>query len=132
VDVYTAHAEQATEKILNFENVTKDLQKAGQQAGILINGLNEPLVSDYILLFKELQDPGISLTSIGIRYTDKGVLGPANISGEADDRQALAAFRERLLSQPEVVSVDLPISNLAKDKDIQFSMTVTIADKKAP
>ena len=46
------------------------------------------------------------------------------ISGDATTRQALADFRDRLLRQPEISDVVLPISNLAKDRDIKFSISV--------
>ena len=55
-----------------------------------------------------------------------------SISGTAASRQALADFRNRLREEDGVESVDLPISNLAKDRDIPFELTVTFVKPKTP
>ena len=54
---------------------------------------------------------------------------PVNITGTATDRQSLASFRDRMLAHPLISEVNLPISNLATDKDIQFSITVTMTNQ---
>lgn len=124
VKVYSESATKASQKILDFENVSKDLVRSSQLAGTLLSGLKDPRMSDYTARFKELQSSGISISKITVSRAEVG-LGPAQLSGEAKNRQALADFRDRLRAQPEVSAVDLPISNLAKDKDIQFSLSVT-------
>lgn len=125
IDVYSASVELASQKITNYESVSGDLIQSSKQAGLIIEGVKQMSVSQYLELFDELQDSKINLSEISISKTDKGI-EPVLLIGEASDRQALAAFRDRLLATPQVSAVDLPISNLAKDKDIQFSITVTI------
>jgi hypothetical protein len=47
------------------------------------------------------------------------------VEGNAGTRASLLSFKSRLLDLAPGVSVDLPISELARDNDIQFSMQVT-------
>ena len=51
-------------------------------------------------------------------------------SGTADDRESLVEFSRRLENESVFSSVDLPISNLNKSRDIDFSMTATIKQNK--
>jgi len=48
------------------------------------------------------------------------------LSGHAGTRGKLISFVEQLESNEEFVSVDLPVSNLLAEKDINFSLTVNI------
>jgi len=47
------------------------------------------------------------------------------VEGNAGTRASLLAFKSRLLDLAPGVSVDLPISELARDNNIQFSIQVT-------
>lgn len=50
------------------------------------------------------------------------------IIGEARERSGLIQFKESLEAHEQFTSVELPISNLAKEKDITFSMTLTLSN----
>lgn len=70
---------------------------------------------------------GIKVTELSwLRLDKKPVL---SVSGTAQDRQALIAFEERLNSSGKFSSVTLPVSNLAKDKNISFKLKLS---PKAP
>lgn len=47
------------------------------------------------------------------------------IAGVATDRQALLAFESRLNSSGKFSAVTLPVSNLAKDRDISFELKLS-------
>lgn len=51
--------------------------------------------------------------------------GRITVRGAADTREALIAFADALRRDGSFESVDLPISNLAKDRDIAFSLIIT-------
>ena len=57
---------------------------------------------------------------------NKTIVEPIRLTGIATDREALAAFRERLLAHPAIATVNLPISSLAKESDITFNMTISM------
>ena len=46
------------------------------------------------------------------------------ISGNADSRQSLLDFAQKLKGQPGVISADLPVSDFAKSQNIDFSINV--------
>lgn len=128
VDVYAESADQASAKIATYENVSTDLIKASQQARIIVDSSKSFTMSKYIYLFESLQNPGIKMSEIKLLRTGTGI-APIALFGTASDRQMLADFRDRLLAEEEVSTVDLPISNLAKDKDINFSIIVEMSNK---
>ena len=61
-----------------------------------------------------------------ILIKEAGVLNNLEVIGEAKTRISLANFRDNLETNEMFTSVELPISNLAKDRNITFSMTVTL------
>jgi len=130
VSVYQESAKSASEKVASFEDVSKDLTASSLQAGKLITGFRQSLISDKIATLRSLEKPGVTISEFTINRVDEAY-EPIQVTGTADNRQALAAFRDRLLALPDVESVDLPISNLAKDRDIQFNLTVKL-NKKTP
>lgn len=128
VSVYEISAAEASEKVADYKNVSKQLVQASQQAKIVMDERDSSLFSDYIELFESLQTVDISISQI--KLGRNGVdISPVTITGVASDRQALASFRDRLLQQEMVESVDLPISSLLSDKDSNFSITVVIVNK---
>ena len=53
-----------------------------------------------------------------------------NVQGVAPTRDALLSFKSRLQSIAEGGKVDLPVSQLAKSNDVQYSLSVTIDSTK--
>lgn len=49
-----------------------------------------------------------------------------SLKGRAANRDSLTEFGKNLRNESRVASVDLPISNFAKEKDIDFNMTITV------
>ncbi len=125
VAAFSDSAASASQKLATLKDVSGDLDTANKQAQALVIGLRYSQMSQYIKLFRKLENNDVTFSQIGINRTKDGV-SPIQLSGTATNRQALAAFRDTLLGQSEVQSVDLPISNLAKDKDIAFNLTVTM------
>ncbi len=54
--------------------------------------------------------------------------GVVVLTGVANSRASLSGFRNTLESSDIFSSADLPLSNLAKDSDIPFTMTVTMSN----
>ncbi len=50
-----------------------------------------------------------------------------NLQGFSSTRDSLVNFKKNLDDSKAFINVDLPISNYAKDKDINFSMSLTIS-----
>jgi hypothetical protein len=131
VSSYEATAVEASEEVASYENVSGALAQASQEARIVLDEEAKPLFSEFLLLFERLQGEGVQVTKTMLDRDEKGI-GLIALEGIAADRQALASFRDRLLEQESITAVDLPISNLARDKDITFSITVTLVKTNIP
>lgn len=116
---------EASEKVNNFQDVSVALEAASQQAKYALRESALSDMSEYITLFENLQGSAIEINNIEISRMDKDI-SPIQIFGVARDRKGLADFRDRLLKEPDVTEVDLPISNLASDSNIRFTITVTL------
>jgi hypothetical protein len=125
VSVYEQSAQTASEKVANFEEVKKQIEHSNELATKMQNQLVLPRMSDYLTLFRSLEGQGVTLSNIEMSRAE-AAFSPIRVSGRAESRQALASFRDRISADARVEKVDLPLSNLAKDKDIQFSLTVTL------
>lgn len=125
INAYADSAKIASEKVASYESVSKDLVRSSQQAGTILEKIKVTPLSKYLSNFNSMQTNEITITEMIVSRDEKGVT-PISIVGTAKSRQALASFREQLLETTYITEVDLPISNLAKDRDIQFSIIVTV------
>lgn len=123
--VYEQSAAEAVQKVEDYKLVSKKLIQSTQQAKFALDENTLDSFAGYIFLFEDLEGVGISINEIEIAREESSVK-PIIVSGIADNRQELASFRDRILEVENVSAVDLPISNLAKDREIPFSLTVTI------
>jgi len=125
INIFQESAAIASEKVNTYENVSKTLVQSSQQARFAIEELSLPSISGYIDLLKGIEGSDIRVDRALIRRDGQGI-APVLLSGQAVDRQALAEYRDRLVLLDQVLEVDLPISNLTQDRDIDFNLTVTI------
>lgn len=86
--------------------------------------------SDESLQFSEVMSHLESLTGSAVEITEfdftrsGDTIQSIAISGEAESRLALSMFHEAIESDSLFQSASLPLSNLAKDKDIPFTITI--------
>lgn len=71
--------------------------------------------------------PGITLSGFVYTPVAEKNLGTLAVSGTAATRDALRNYQMALESTPFAVSADLPVSAYAKDADIAFTITMTLA-----
>lgn len=83
-------------------------------------------MSAYVAGIERHRSPEIKISSFRIAFTEKEKKAAIAIRGTAATREALLAFTTRLKSDPEYASVDLPISNFAEERNIGFSLTITM------
>lgn len=96
-----------------------------EETNALIAYLEADDRTEFSKLLQELDTAAgnsIYLTEFSFDEAGKKVV----ISGLADTRSNLANFRTTLESKEKFTAVELPLSNLAKDTDISFTMTITL------
>ena len=114
------------EKVATFDSSAGALVTASDQAAILVGKGTTTPTTWYIEKLENLSGPEITIRSFDVdRPLSSG--GVTTISGEASTRKALADFRDIIAKDSAFSEVNLPIGNLIKDKDILFSMKITLA-----
>lgn len=103
------------------------LAALARDAGILVSLAKRPFVSKIIQNALSIPRPGITLS--GFIYTPAtGKNGTTlALSGIAATRDALRRYQLTLQESPTVESAALPVSAYAKDANIAFTITLTLA-----
>jgi hypothetical protein len=125
IDTFETAANEALERVSQHDLSSATLVKTGTKARLLLELRNDTKFSSIITLLQGMENSQVYIESIDLTRVDKGT-GPIQLTGKALTRQSLADFRTALLARPEIDTVLLPISNLAQDRDISFSVTVTM------
>jgi hypothetical protein len=97
------------------------LVRSEREADMLFTFLSAPKESES--LAKIIAAAGEDVTLSRLSLSGKGAV--MQVSGKAATRDALLAFSRRLKSLPQVGSADVPISDLVKNTDVPFSVTIT-------
>lgn len=128
VDFYSLSAQEAAKRVEDYDLSAGALVRANVAAQKVFELREVENFSEVVTQIQSLSGSDIELDGF-VLGRNEGFLAPVIISGQAKTRQALSGFREVLLQQENVSEVILPISNLAKDKNIDFSITVTFKKK---
>ncbi len=83
--------------------------------------------SIFIDSFKEKITPGITVSNITLGLPES----PIQISGLADTRAELNAFKKSLEGRSEFTGVSLPLTNIAQKEHIPFTLTLSLTDPKS-
>ncbi|MDO8569625.1 MAG: hypothetical protein Q7R89_02520 [bacterium] len=96
------------------------LKETNHKLQVLSPVLDTDRPSDFIDRILDQRITGVSITSFSwARAKDKITL---SVNGVALDRQSLIVFENRIRSSGSFSEVTLPISNLAKDRNIDFQI----------
>lgn len=129
INSYGDSAAEASAKVLSYGDVSTSLKKATDQAKIIVEESEMLLFSDLISLLGGLEGNNIAINKMSFKR-EKDKIETISLSGEATDRQSLASFRDRLLAEERIAEVDLPISNLAQEKEISFTISVKLNENE--
>lgn len=84
-----------------------------------------PAASTAIAHILDLSRPGIRLTGFTFSPAKGAVPASMGIAGVADSRESLRRYEQSLKNESYIDSTNLPISAYAKERDIDFVITVT-------
>lgn len=128
IEAYAVSATEALNSVAEYDISSSALISASVQANLLLQLSEQENFSDLITVLENSKNAGVSIKSFSFTRTPEG-LAPVDITGDAKTRQDLADFREALLKNEAVEKVFLPISNLAEDRNIDFTISVTMKPK---
>lgn len=85
-----------------------------------------PRMSAVIHEIEKSAPAGISFSNFTIGHVN-GALGPIQVQGVADRRENLVAFKQALEAHALFESASVPIADLARDRELSFSMTIVLS-----
>lgn len=109
----------------SYGKIAAEIDIANQISAKLMEVERAPLFSGLLMEIDAVANEDIAVKSIVMERTN-GTVESIIMTGEAVSRVALVEFRDELEKHARFDSVELPLSNLAKDKEVPFSITVTV------
>lgn len=129
VSAYTESASAAAARVAEYDVSSAALVDANNMAQKMTALRNLKNFTNLVSVIEGEAGEGVKVSGFSFaRETD--TLSPILVTGEAKTRQDLANFRDSLLKQPEIAEAVLPISNLAKDRDIDFTLSIKLKEEK--
>jgi hypothetical protein len=110
---------------LDIASTTNFIKSFNTKLGIISGSQDYPKFIPVVdeILSKKSNNMRIS----GIYYSvNSATTGVLTLEGIGDTRESLVTFSESLKTVPYFKKVDLPISNLAKDKNIEFTISINV------
>lgn len=116
----------STQEVKNLEKIIKETDVTIDTLGG--KGQKFSVSSDILLKTSGYRTENIKI--IGIFYDKKDTNGALSFKGSAGSRQNLTEFVDLLKKDPAFTDVSLPISDLVKDKNIDFTIILKLKGDK--
>jgi hypothetical protein len=129
LDAFLQAYTQASIESDSFKDSELAIEKANEIAKLLSEADKAISFSTVIFELEEVsQAHGVTITEF-VLLREKGELQPIVLRGIALSRLDLTSFRDAIEAHELFKSAELPLSNLAKDKDITFGITIKPEEK---
>ena len=111
----------------NEKDLSARLATLSGDAAVLTTLASTPSASTILRTVLAVPRPGITLSGFSYTPSAKKVPSTLSISGTATTRDSLRSYQLVLQGTPSVLSAALPVSAYAKDTNIMFTITLTLA-----
>jgi len=120
----------ASESLKNSDinPATSVIKDTNIKLSVLNTALNYPELTPLVDKILDQKTSSISVTQITYNTVSTSTAS-ITLSGVSKTRESLVAFVKKLQDTNSFKKVDLPISNLAKDKNIEFSLNLSISQQ---
>lgn len=88
------------------------------------DGIQRPKPTDTLKFIESIRVPGVALSTVEFTYAASSTM-EIRIIGEAVTRDALITYKKKIEGSGIAQKIDLPVSDLAKSKDIAFTIKIT-------
>lgn len=119
------HVKRVLDTELQPSEVTRELMEAAQNAQDLKPFTQTNSVYQLVKIF-ESKPANIRISNIIFDNEREPEPATITLTGIAADRESLRVFGRLMEARAEFATVDLPVSNFAKEKNIEFNMIITI------
>ena len=123
-DAYQKEYTNATEQTGEFKNAEDSIKNSNAVATLLASKNNQIAFSLVLKTIDDLVANGIVIKNYALTRKDDG-LGSVVVSGTAKERTDLTNFKNVIEKDSLFKLASIPLSDLAKDKDIPFTLTIT-------
>jgi hypothetical protein len=107
----------------DFARLEGEIKTANAISSLLVKSTAPIPATTIIAEIKKLAEATNTIEGITIS-TKEGVVDSVVVTGSAKTRSTLVGMRDRIEAHEYFETVELPISNLAKDENIPFSLTI--------
>jgi hypothetical protein len=129
-----SQSDEIQNRLSRAKEAEKTILETNKKIILLKSDASVPRVKDIFFEISQSKNSGIVITSLsyennGGAVTKKGkdpVLAKVNIRGRSSTRETLLAFKDALTQNKQFSNIDLPISSLVKESDIDFSINTTV------
>lgn len=123
LQAYSEKYSAAIDRSNEFEAAQESIAEANTLATLLVEESDPVRLTELRAILDELAGDDVEVTGF-VFVTEADALAPITVRGIADTRSALALFAEAVEEHALFAQAELPISNLARDRDITFSITI--------
>jgi len=124
LDAFSNEYAQASVESASFDASTKEIVRANETAQLLSGSKHKVSFSHIISELERESGSEVRIKEYALSQ-EKGTLTALTIKGTANSRLALTNFQERIEAHELFESAVLPLSNLARDRDIPFEIAIT-------
>lgn len=121
ITAYELEYNKTTDKTSTFSDIADQVRQSNDLAGRLLEETEYTSPRVLTETLEAIASEGIFISSISLKADQQS---PINVVGIAETRSRLAAFRSDLESHSWFERVNLPLSDLANERDINFSLQV--------
>ncbi|HEY4495970.1 MAG TPA: hypothetical protein VJC04_01270 [Candidatus Paceibacterota bacterium] len=116
--------------LVGDEEVYKILESAGKKVDFLSPQSALPLTAAVIKIVNK-KPAGVKIYGVSYHPQEsaQGWSVALALTGLAVNREAIASFVKALQTEPSFSSINVPVSNFAKDRNIKFSLTLIQNEK---
>lgn len=110
---------------LNIASTTDDIKSLNNKVSVIQTYLDYPGFNKYLTFILSKQTKSILIKNIAYSNADSKSV-TISVDGTAATREVLRNFVKSLQTSESFKSVDIPISNYAKEKDLVFTIKITV------
>ena len=105
-------------------SLSRTLERARTELEVIEIVQGQPLISKSVERILKSKPDSISINTLSFSQDGSSSDMVIGLSGVARTREGLLSFERVLKNDPSFASVVLPVSNLAQDRNISFSLTI--------
>lgn len=121
---YSGAYDSAQEKAETVKTSQETIAAANAIAQLLAESASTTASTEILAVLDTIAGNEITISQLGLQK-DTHSITEMRVQGLANTRTALANFRNDIEQHPLFEKAELPISNLAKESDITFNITIT-------